>query len=434
MRWVNVNCDQTSGAASVTYFFRAQPYSRLRHPGGRRRWLIVLAGAFIVAYAVSVLSYVFSLPDIGLRCAFDTTLNRVYEDYLAPDRDGPKPQENDVIVKLGGEKVLDWRDFVRKQAALSSADFPPVESSRAWSDIHQSQLTHLERAGRRWVRVHFHRASSTDIDSVWCRVGRAPIEAFLPSLLWLLLKFGLFVVGAFVYWKRPDDASAPQFFLLCLVTIGAYVGGYHWLQIVTQPVLILIFMACSVLLPAASLHFYLLFPRPKQFVLDQPRRALALIYGLPGLFLLVLVACYLCVRWLYPENATPESLILFRIIRTVVFVYFAVATLWYLASVISLVQSFRSTQDATERNQVKVDPLRRRGGPGAHRLFPVPGLLEPHGVRRWGDGLADVRGFGLFHCGVYREHHTLSIDATRSADFLGFWLFPAQFSCRRTVL
>ncbi len=85
--------------------FLAAPASCSR---GRRRWLIVLAGAFLVAYAVSVLSYVFSLPDIGLRCAFDTTLNRVYSDYLAPD--GPELKENDVIVKLGGAKdILDWR-------------------------------------------------------------------------------------------------------------------------------------------------------------------------------------------------------------------------------------------------------------------------------------------------------------------------------------
>jgi transcriptional regulator with GAF, ATPase, and Fis domain len=336
--------------ASLSVLFQASR-NALHDPAGRRRWLIVLAGAFIVAYAVSVLSYVLSLPDIGLRCAFDTTLNRVYPNYLAPD--GPKPQANDVIVKLGGEQVLDWRDFVRKQAALRDADFTHIDSSREWTDLHQSDLTHLERDGERWVRVDFHSASSPDIESVWCRVGRAPVEALLPSLLWLLLKFGLFVVGAFVYWKRPDDASAPQFFLLCLVTIGAYVGGYHWLQIVTQPVLILIFMACSVLLPAASWHFYLLFPRPKQFFLQRPRRVLALIYGVPGLFLLVLIGCYLAVRWLYPENATPESLILFRIIRTVVFVYFAVATLWYLACVVSLVQSFRTARDATERNQVK---------------------------------------------------------------------------------
>ena len=42
-------------------------------------------------------------------------------------------------------------------------------------------------------------------------------------------------VGALVFWKRPADLSARQFFLLCMVTLGAYMGGYHWSRIATQP-------------------------------------------------------------------------------------------------------------------------------------------------------------------------------------------------------
>ncbi len=124
---------------------------------------------------------------------------------------------------------------------------------------------------------------------MWLRVGRPPYETLVPSLLWFSLKIGLFAVGAIVFWKRPEDRSAPLFFLLCIVSFGAYIGGYHWHRIVTQPVLILVFMICGVLLPAVSLHFYLVFPRPKAICVA-PRRVLLALYGPPVFF------CCCCYR------------------------------------------------------------------------------------------------------------------------------------------
>src|SRR5262249_35723909 len=40
-------------------------------------------------------------------------------------------------------------------------------------------------------------------------------------------------------------------------------------------------------------------------------------------------------------------------ILTEIYVYFAVAALWFLASIVALVHSYRAARDATERNQVK---------------------------------------------------------------------------------
>ena len=52
------------------------------------------------------------------------------------------------------------------------------------------------------------------------------------------------------------------------------------------------------LLPAASLHFYLLFPRPKQFFQRRPAGTLTAVYGPPLLFLTALVVMYFRARWL----------------------------------------------------------------------------------------------------------------------------------------
>jgi transcriptional regulator with GAF, ATPase, and Fis domain len=162
------------------------------------------------------------------------------------------------------------------------------------------------------------------------------------------------VVGALVFWKRPTDRTASQFFLLCIVTVGAYMGGYHWARIATQPLLLLIFMVCGVFLPVVSLHFYLIFPRPKAFLESHPGRALAAVYGPAVFFLGALALGYLRLRWLVRGGgATEEIGSAWQTLRTEIAVYVFVAALSYLFSLGALVHSFRRAIDTTERNQVK---------------------------------------------------------------------------------
>src|SRR5439155_16522037 len=133
-----------------------------------------------------------------------------------------------------------------------------------------------------------------------------------------------------VFWKRPTDGSATQFYVLCIVTLGAYMGGYHWSHIAGQPLLILVFMACSVALPAVVLHFYMIFPRPKPLVAHYRGWTYAAIYGLPGLFLTVMVCTYaralLLARGSDPEGAVNGVL---RVLLGEIYVYLGVAALWY---------------------------------------------------------------------------------------------------------
>ena len=151
-------------------------------------------------------------------------------------------------------------------------------------------LPTIQWQGKDYVRLAFRRQPgererrATELEC-WCLVGSMPFEDVAPSLLWFMLKVGLFAVGALVFWKRPADRSARQFFILCICTLMAYMGGYHWNRIVSQPVLILGFMFSGVLLPGVLLHFYCVFPRPKSFLQGSKRSALYVIYGIPGLFL-----------------------------------------------------------------------------------------------------------------------------------------------------
>ncbi len=100
---------------------------------------------------------------------------------------------------------------------------------------------------------------------------RPPFESLVPSILWFFLKFGLFLVGALVFWKRPADRSAAS--SSCSV---CHAGGLHGrLPLVADRHPAGAAAGVHGLRRAAagrvSLHFYLVFPRPQGFL--ERRRA-----------------------------------------------------------------------------------------------------------------------------------------------------------------
>ncbi|HYT90333.1 MAG TPA: sigma 54-interacting transcriptional regulator, partial [Gemmataceae bacterium] len=208
-----------------------------------------------------------------------------------------------------------------------------------------------------YVQVAFERPPTESSPPLtirgWCRLGRLPLEELVPSVLWFFLKITLFLIGALVLWNRPSDTGAAVFFLLCIVTLGAYMGGYHWPYIATQPALLLVFMVCGVLLPVVSLHFYLTFPRPKVWFQRHPRWTLLAVYGLPLAFLAFLVFLYFRARWSVRHEPPFDVAAALDLLRKAIYVYLGVAAAYFLASVIALLHSHRTVTDPTERNQVK---------------------------------------------------------------------------------
>jgi transcriptional regulator with GAF, ATPase, and Fis domain len=312
--------------------------------------LAIVAAAFLVcAYAGGVLGYVWLFsPDIGVRCAFTPAINDFNREFLIA---GKAPKGDDTITQLGDQDVSNWAQILHELVELRRRKPEPGSEADLTS---KSKKTHLQVDGKEIVRVRYKKADTGDTQTVWLRVGQPPLETLLPSILWFALKILLFAVGAYVFWKRPEDRSAATFFLFCLVSFGAYMGGYHWSRIVTQPALILVFIICSVLLPAVSLHFYLVFPRPKAILDRAPQGVLFVLYGPPVFFLLLLISGYFRVRWLYyqPDSVRSVGKLLDEMLFEI-YCYFGVAALWYLASVVCLVHSYRTAAGTTERNQVK---------------------------------------------------------------------------------
>jgi transcriptional regulator with GAF, ATPase, and Fis domain len=349
----------------------------LREPVVRRRAWIILAAVLVCGYAAGVLGYVLATPEIGVRTAFTPVANHFYEEFLYPEGQPPL-RAGDRIVKIGDQPVENWSQLLRKIMQLRDEPAAVIDGLTA-TDVARGRVppntTFIHLDGQRVVRLVYERPGEEARRVVWCRLGRSPLETLVPSVLWFFLKIGLFVVGAIVFWQRPEDRSAAQFFWLVIVSFGAYLGGYHWWRIVTQPVLLLLFMVCGLLLPAVTLHFYLVFPRPKAFFERNPRTVLLAVYGPPVGFLLLLLSGYLRVQWLQASGHVAGvaggltsglgdgldrtaggdagvRLLLVEILYEI-FLYFGVAALWYLASVASLVHSYGTAANDTERNQVK---------------------------------------------------------------------------------
>jgi hypothetical protein len=191
----------------------------------------------VCLYALSVLYATRLIPDIGLQCAFSLEVIRVDARQLRRNADEPLPRIKDRIVRIGEQKISTWPQILIELGKLR--DQPKDSDNRTHTFLNGEEvlLVELERPGDR----------ERPFTTVWCVLDRAPLDSLLPSILWFFLKLGLFVVGFLVFWQRPADRSAAAFFCLCAVTVGAYMGGYHWVRIVPRPLLLVVFIICAVL-------------------------------------------------------------------------------------------------------------------------------------------------------------------------------------------
>src|SRR5437660_9467184 len=84
-----------------------------------RRGLLVLAAVLSCLYAVQVLWYVQSIPDLGLRSAFSPTLRHVHPGFTRTEEPPwhlpgqppvrvAEPRAGDVIRRVGGHDVHTW--------------------------------------------------------------------------------------------------------------------------------------------------------------------------------------------------------------------------------------------------------------------------------------------------------------------------------------
>src|SRR5262249_46501087 len=105
-----------------------------------RRGLLILVGLFVFLYALAVLLFVQSTPDLGLRTAFSVYLKAApRKDRYTPSGE-LTPQAGDKVVRVGELKIETWPKILtapqRLQERLAGSPPNPVpEFARPWAKI-----------------------------------------------------------------------------------------------------------------------------------------------------------------------------------------------------------------------------------------------------------------------------------------------------------
>jgi len=293
---------------------------------GPHRAFLMCFSLGVLLYSLAVLLVVAWMGDIGVRCFFGNDLKEsVSTDYTW---DPVRPVQGDAILSIGGTGVTNYSEYIRAVRGLSRVVGKSI-TVRWWD--------HKARVIRTAAVTVRYRPSAT---YVW-------------SVIWFLQEIVIFAIGARVFWKRPHDDSARLFFWICVMTVGAYMGGYHWTEIVVEPLLIYPFAFFALFVPVVSLHFYLVFPRENPLLEAHRRAVLTALYGIPAAYLAALWGAMIWSRWLAdyaPRGAVVSALFL---IRNLALGYVGLAAVQFGLCVLCLAISFRRASNRGERNQVQ---------------------------------------------------------------------------------
>jgi len=336
----------------------------------RGKWLIAPTGAFIVVYAVVVLGYVATSPDLRLRCLLvdepaDWSAQHGVEIRATPGLKwmGDRPYPGDLLLGIREDRTRTFIDFAEQLSRLRNQPIPPGGSLHPNADPtegDESLLPPLVEVGDgdRVVRIEFLRKGTRQAMPSWLHVQSLPLHDVLISLLWFLLQLGVFAVGALAYWKRPFDRSSQLFFTMCIVTLGSFVGGYHWWVVAGSFWLTVPYVICSILVPVVSLHFFLVFPRPKRAIAQYPRLSLVGLYVVPAVSMAAILGWLAYTRWL-SANISDEVTDVDRVtwglehLRFWIYSYFGIAAAFFAATLAAVRHSYTGARTPMERSQLR---------------------------------------------------------------------------------
>lgn len=351
----------------------------------RSRWWLVGNGTLAVIYCLAVLTYVSTSPDIrvrsllldldrpeGLPSHVRGVIMRSVPPTWAMAQNMSQPSAGDVLVTVSGEPVESFFDLNRQVVRLRNARLQEKARLHPRADISELRETDLpplvqDAELRRWVEVGFWTRRSEVAQSVssstqWSQettyllVQNLPLADVSLSLVWFFLQLGIFSVGALAIWRRPFDQSARLFFAMCIVTLVAFVGGFHWWVVAGNPWLNTPFVLCAVLLPVVSLHFFCSYPQPRRPLSTHPRATLLVGYAIPLLSATGLVLLLEYSRWLSgpASGGTLEPLHeSLGWLRLAIDAYLLIAASCFIAILVVLAHGYLTTRHPIHRSQMK---------------------------------------------------------------------------------
>ncbi|MEZ6122468.1 MAG: sigma 54-interacting transcriptional regulator [Planctomycetaceae bacterium] len=363
-----------------------------------KRLGVAITSVGCMVYCVSVIWYVATFPDIGVRCLLPTSpylTSLPVTQFIFSDEDcmSEPVASNQRLTSVGGRPATNFLLFIDSLANLRSAQIPPDGQLRAGADPSEQQkcppLVEIEASAathspaRRMVELLLKKpadASGRQQD-IRTYVPVRPMRpgGFLLTVVWFLCQLIILGVAMTAFWRRPDDRVARVFCLMCCAAMVAFVGGFHWWVLAGSPILNVPFIFGASLLPAVTLHFFWSFPRENQFF--QNRRAVMswILYGPPvvmaclvtftywaawtlngspgdtgklSLFQkLVSIGCELTHHSPATTNSAAICAQLLYFLRLCIFTTIGISCVYFSLTVLSLTVSLLRTQNPVERRQ-----------------------------------------------------------------------------------
>ncbi len=313
------------------------------HPSRWLRLWLVLLGMICTGYCLIVLAIVATSSDPGWRCLLlDKRSERAGsgEDTAGVTLTQVGWGDQPSLGLAVGDRLIAWNDQrIGSSAALSQylLMYRPEGEGPA--------VVTIESPGPVPVRR-----------TVAVPAEPAPMSESVLTLLFLLLELVVLGLSGVAVWRRPYDRPTRVFFAMCAINMGAFVGGFHWWLLSGSLWLTLPFALCGLLVPVVTLHFFLVYPRPKWPLLLWPRGTWVAVYSIPVATAVwfVVVEALLWNNLSHPESLSQRLLTThwLSVIRSSVYLYLLIAALYFVATLAALVHSVATTRNPLERKQV----------------------------------------------------------------------------------
>ena len=262
-----------------------------------QRFSITLTVGGSVFYALVVLWYVATFPDLGIRCLLPTDCaltNSVRVARFLGHGDDSAPYvlvPGDELIEINDRPVQTFLDFLATNGDLRSATILPGGRLKGGADpaeLISRDVPSLVEIGdpesgsrHRKVKVRFLRPMSRTPDKplmTYVAVRPRSTQDILLTIFWFLCQLAILLVAITGYWQRPTDPVVRTFCLMCSLALVAFVGGFHWWVIARNPLLNVPLIVCATVLPGATLHFFCMFPRRARFLKVHAVAGVAVIY------------------------------------------------------------------------------------------------------------------------------------------------------------
>ncbi|MEX0727559.1 MAG: sigma 54-interacting transcriptional regulator [Planctomycetaceae bacterium] len=332
------------------------------------RRIIVAFAVLMVIYCVTVIGFVTTSPDIGLRCLL---IGRTGPDPLQPGIEiqslpsvnsltDDRPANGSVLLRVGEQPIRTYRDFPAALEWLRQADpsgQPLYEGTNPYltGEPIPRPVIAVEGIGT-FVEIEFLAGDDPVVRRTYLQINSLPWSTLIQTMIWFSLQLGLTSLSGLAYWHRPFDNAARMFFLMTLVTMGAFVGGYHWWVIASNFWLNFPFVASAVLVPVLLLNFFLIYPRTD---LATPRW-LGTVIKLTYVPSVAAIGFFLLTLWnLQIESAKPAGIAstqrMMQSIESLQYginAYLCLSAAYFVWTVLLLIRSYLSSRNPLEQRQL----------------------------------------------------------------------------------